>query len=188
MLVLTKEELTEEIILQAVDNSDIFIYPTDTIYGIGCDATDEQAVKKLRETKKLPKDKPLSIIAPSKNWIYENCELTSKAEEWIEKLPGPYTLILKLKNSEAIAKGVTFNNTIGIRIPDHWISDLTNDLGIPIITTSANVSGETYMHNLEDLNDELRKACKFIVFEGEKKGSASTIVHLEVDELKIRKR
>jgi len=188
MLVLTKEELSEEILLHTLQNSDIFIYPTDTIYGIGCDATDEKAVKKLREVKQMPKDKPLSIIAPSKNWIFDNCEITGKTQDWVDKLPGQYTLILKLKNKHAVAKGVTFNDTIGVRIPEHWISDLVEDLGIPIVTTSANVSGETYMHNLDDLNEDLKKAAKFIIFEGEKKGSASTIVHLEIEDLKIRKR
>ena len=73
----------------------VFIYPTDTIYGLGCDATNEESVKKIKELKYRDKDKPMSVIAPSVDWIKEHCEVT---DEMIEKyLPGPYTLLLKKK-------------------------------------------------------------------------------------------
>ena len=77
----------------------IFIYPTDTIYGIGCDAENEFLVDKISEIKKRD-IKPFSVIAPSVEWILENCETT---KEEIEKfLPGAYTLILKKKDGRCI--------------------------------------------------------------------------------------
>lgn len=73
---------------------EIFIYPTDTIYGIGCDAENKTLVKKIREIKNRDNGS-FSVIAPSINWILENCETDKKQ---IKKyLPGPYTLILKKK-------------------------------------------------------------------------------------------
>ena len=74
--------------------TEIFIYPTDTIYGLGCDATNEKLVKELREIKNRD-DKPLSVIAPSVKWIFDNFDV---GLELLEKyLPGPYTLLLKKK-------------------------------------------------------------------------------------------
>ena len=121
MIVLNIDEynLHKSTILRELKNS-VFVYPTDTIYGIGCNATDESLVRKIRFIKKT--DKPFSVIVPNKEWIYNNCIITEGAEEWIRKLPGPYTLILRLKNKGAVAKNVynmKDNPTIEIEIAGH---------------------------------------------------------------------
>ena len=82
----------------------VFIHPTDTIYGIGCNAEVSSAVRKVRQLKARATN-PFSVIAPSLEWINENCVVTKEADEWLEKLPGPYTLILKLKNN-CVARSV----------------------------------------------------------------------------------
>jgi len=156
----------------------IFIYPTDTIYGIGCDATNHDSVQKVREIKERP-DKPFSIIAPTKDWIRKNCIITEKEEEWLEKIPGPYTLILKLKNSKAVADSVNpGKKTLGVRMPDHWITDIVEDFGKPIITPSANVSGNEFMTSRDDIAPQLRSRSHVLIYEGKKKGQPSTIVNL----------
>ena len=98
MEVLTQTEVREHQneIIEKIQNGALFIYPTDTIYGIGCNAQDEQAVAKIRELKGRF-DQPFSVIVPSIDWIRENCVITKKTESWLQKLPGPFTLILKLK-------------------------------------------------------------------------------------------
>lgn len=186
--IISKEELYSNMVLTTSRlNGSIFIAPTDTIYGLSANALDKKVVEKVRKIKNTTQ--PFSIIPPSKEWIFENCEAeTEKIREWISKLPGPYTLILKLKNKKAIAKNVNNNsNTIGIRIPDHWISSVVSELGVPIITTSANRSGEQFMINVETLDDEINKKIDFVIYEGEKKGHPSTLVHLYEEE-KIIKR
>lgn len=190
MKVMNKEEmqLQADQVKEDILNGAVFVYPTDTIYGIGCDATNDEAVKRIRDIKSRLK-RPFSVIAPSKEWIVENCEITPEAEEWIAKLPGPYTLIMKLKNKIAISEHVNLSmDTIGIRIPAHWISNFASAIGVPIVTTSANKMDEDYMTSLENLNDDIKAKVDFIVYEGEKHGNPSKLVHLEGEEVKIKER
>ena len=189
MQVLTKEEFETEkdIILSKIKEGSVFIHPTDTIYGIGCDATNSEAVKKVREVKQRP-DTPFSIIAPSKEWIHKNCEVSENAKEWVDKLPGPYTLILKLKNkviAEEVAPGL---DTVGIRIPEHCVKEVVKELGFPVITTSANIKGENFMTSAEDLDVKIKGMIDFIVYEGEKKGVPSKIVDLTGEEARVKER
>jgi L-threonylcarbamoyladenylate synthase len=166
-------------ILGQIKDGAVFIHPTDTIYGIGCDATNEAAVEKVRAAKQR-KDLPFNVIAPSREWVRENCEVDEEAEEWLAKLPGPYTIILKLKETSNVAKNVnpSGDGTIGIRRPDHWISEMTNDLDKPIVTTSANITGKNFMTSMDNLDDNVKKKMNLIIYEGEKKGRPSTIVDL----------
>ncbi len=164
----------------------LFIYPTDTIYGVGCDATNKKAVALLRKTKKTH-TRPLSIIAPSKEWILQNCVITPNAKEWLGKIPGPYTFIFKLKNKQALADNVYETNTVGVRIPKHWISDFVSKLGLPIITTSANVTGQPFMRSIEDLDSELRLKTDFAIDAGLIDGKPSTIVDLTNETKILRK-
>ena len=179
MKVLTPEEfqLDKFTHLESLKNGALFLYPTDTIYGIGCDATNNNAVKKVRNAKERP-TMPFSVIAPSKKWIIDNCETKGCCGKWLDKLPGPYTLILKVKK-DCVAPEV--NNgleTLGVRIPDHWVSNIVAELGRPFVTTSANVAGRRPMAQMEDLHESLKKAVNIAVYEGEKKGRPSTIIDL----------
>ncbi|MDP3640054.1 MAG: Sua5/YciO/YrdC/YwlC family protein, partial [Nanoarchaeota archaeon] len=72
-----------EEILQRIKDGAIFIHPTDTIYGLGCDATNGAAVRKLRELKQRPTN-PFSVWVPSLTWIRKHCEVTPKAEKWLQ--------------------------------------------------------------------------------------------------------
>lgn len=164
---------------QFIKEGAIFIYPTDTIYGIGCNAEDEHAVGVLRSIKFRYK-RPFSVIAPNKEWIKNNCEVPEKGEEWLTKLPGAYTLILKLKNKKCIAPGVTQDvDTLGVRIPDHWISDFVSEIGIPIVTTSVNLTGENFANSIDAIDLKIKNKVDFAIDEGEKQGRPSTLVHLD---------
>src|SRR3989344_8136013 len=140
MEILTQSELAyrRAEIIEKIKSGALFIYPTDTIYGIGCNALKAKAVQAVRKLKNRP-DSPLSILVPSKEWIQQYCIITPKTEEWLQKLPGPYTLILPLQENNPLPKIVTGSiATIGIRIPHHWFQRIVVEANIPIITTSAN--------------------------------------------------
>lgn len=188
MKILTKEEIdvNKEVILEVIKNGTVFIHPTDTIYGIGCNALDEECVDKIREIKGRP-EAPFSVIVPSKDWIRKNCVVNKEAEKWLEKLPGPYTLILKARDN--IAKNVAPGlDTLGVRIPDHWFSKIVEELNIPVVTTSANRVGEDFMTSLENIDDDIKMGVEFIVYEGEKHGRPSKIVDLTKEEIKVKER
>lgn len=164
----------------------VFIYPTDTIYGVGCDARDPEKVARIRKIK--GSDQPFSVIAPNKEWIRNNCEINDIAEEWLDKLPGPYTLIIKLKNPGCVAKNVLQGKqTLGIRMPDNWFSKIVAELGYPVITTSANRTGQAFMTTIEDLDKSIAEEVDHIIYDGELKGTPSTLVIIDKD-VEMRKR
>jgi L-threonylcarbamoyladenylate synthase len=185
--IINKDELKNEpSLVQELKNS-IFIYPTDTIYGIGCDATNERLVKKVREIKRCA-EKPFSVIIPNRNIIFSNCKTDERAKTWADKLPGPYTLIFNVKKG-FFAKAVNpVDQTVGVRIPNHWFYNYVRKLQVPIVTTSANVTGDDFMTSLDDLNPDLKKKVDFIIYDGVLKGKPSTIVHLEKEEVEVRER
>lgn len=153
----------------------IFIYPTDTIYGLGCDATNRSLVQKIRKLKRRS-EKPFSVIAPSKKWIADNCILTSEARKWLKKLPGPYTLVLQMKKkcvSDNVAK-----NKIGVRIPANEFSKKVRLFGKPFVTTSVNVSGEAVLKNPNKLKRSIIKGVDYFVNIGSLQGKPSKVVDL----------
>ena len=115
---ISEEEFKTEklIFFKKIKEGALFIHPTDTIYGIGCNALNHDSVYRIREAKERY-TAPFSVIAPSKDWVRQNCEVNEKVEEWLNKLPGAYTLILKLKDKDAVAPNVNMDmDTLGIRI------------------------------------------------------------------------
>lgn len=171
-------KVEKQSIIEAIEKGAVFIHPTDTIYGIGCNAQLSTSVKKIRQLKGRAAN-PFSVIAPSIDWINENCAITKESEEWLSKLPGPYTLIFKLKNNNCVAKEVNPGlKTLGIRIPSQWISRLVAEAEVPVVTTSVNRANEDYMTSLEDLEPSIKSGIDFVLYEGRKEGKPSKIIDL----------
>lgn len=179
MRILNFEEfnLEKNEIIDLIINGSVFIHPTDTIYGLGCNALIPNSVKKIRHLKARTTN-PFSVIAPSAEWIHENCIVSKNAEEWLAKFPGPYTLILKLKK-DCVAKEVNPGlKTLGIRIPNHWIRSVVAEANVPVVTTSVNRSSEDYMTSMEELDPLIKGSIDFVLYEGKKEGKPSKIVDL----------
>jgi L-threonylcarbamoyladenylate synthase len=157
---------------EKIKEGKIFIYPTDTIYGIGCDATNINSVEKIKELKGRDKDKPLSVIAPSIEWIEENLVVDC---EFGKYLPGPYTPILKKKNPDFL-KHVSIGDSLGVRIPACDFTKEIETAGVPFITTSVNLSGEPFAVSLKDVKEEIKKKIDIFVDSGELNGRPSTLV------------
>ncbi|MFA6327976.1 MAG: L-threonylcarbamoyladenylate synthase [Candidatus Micrarchaeia archaeon] len=137
---LSDHDTAFEAALAAISAGGIVVYPTDTLYGIGCDATNAEAVKRLRALKKRDAAKPLSMLLPDFAALSRLCNLTSAQEKIVQELlPGPYTFILPLKQRLPVSETLE----VGVRVPEHaFMRAVSKSLGIPIVTTSANLSGE----------------------------------------------
>ena len=179
MSILTKDEVEhrQEEIAKAIIDGKVFIHPTDTIYCIGGNATNKEVVSKIRKIKENSSG-PLKVWAPSKEWIRENFEIPKEAEEWLnDKLPGSYTLVLKLKNKKAVADNAIYGgNKVFVKLPNHWFSGLIEALGIPIVSAGANKMSEGFMTNEDNLNPSIKREMDFIIYDGVKEGSRSRIV------------
>lgn len=190
MLILSKEEflLKHDMYKKRIEEGAVFIYPTDTIYGLGCDARNHDAVKKIRKIKER-KEQPFSVIAPCKEWIIENCLTTEEIEDWLEKLPGAYTFILNLDNQDSIANNVNpGDDSVGVRIPDNWFTKEVEFFGFPVVTTSVNISGSEFMTSMDNLDPGIKGHVDFVVYEGEKHGTPSKLVDFRAENIKFLER
>jgi L-threonylcarbamoyladenylate synthase len=154
------EKNKQDKIKKAVLDGKIFIYPTDTVYGLGCNAFYKEAVQRIRQIKSNDREKPLSVIAPSLDWIYQNFIFPPKLEEY---LPGPYTLILQKLNPKYLS-WVSSKTTLGIRIPEHPFTKIIQSADVPFITTSVNKSGEKPAVKIEQIPEQIKKQVHVIVY------------------------
>lgn len=159
----------------------LIVYPTDTVYGVGCDATNEDAVQRLRDAKRRPQ-KPVSVIAPTKQWIHEHCDVNDEAKTQVDRLPGPYTFILSVQDDALASNVAPENTTVGVRRPDHWITGAVQQTGKPVVTTSANISGEPTAEHPDDLPDAFTSHVDLVIEDGRLTGSPSTIIDLTESE------
>lgn len=128
-----------------LNNGDVIIFPTDTVYGIGAMITDLAALEKIYNIKKRPKDKRLAVLCSTVEDIEKIAYVTNEAKRLIEKyMPGALTIILKSKEE---VRNEFIYETVGVRIPNHDLALRILKENGPMATSSVNVSGK------EPLND-----------------------------------
>jgi tRNA threonylcarbamoyl adenosine modification protein (Sua5/YciO/YrdC/YwlC family) len=130
-------------VADSLKNGKVIAYPTDTTYGIGCSIFCKKSIERIYQMKQRDRRKPFSVICSSLSEISEYARVSNSAFKIIKRyLPGPYTFVFEATR-EVPDLLLTRQKTVGIRIPDNRICiDLVTALGNPIITTSANISGE----------------------------------------------
>jgi L-threonylcarbamoyladenylate synthase len=143
-----------EIAAEAIRTGQVLVCPTDTVYGLVCDATNEKAVENIFEIKKRPKKKPLPIFVKDIEMAKIFAEIGKEQEEFLKKFwPGKVTVVLKSKfqNPNFKIYGVA-EETIALRIPDHQvISYLLSVIGTPLTGTSANISGQPALTKISEV-------------------------------------
>jgi L-threonylcarbamoyladenylate synthase len=177
----------EKFLISEIIAGKIFIYPTDTLYGLGINALDGKYIEKIRSLKKRD-SKPFLIIAPGLDWILENCVIPNEKARSIltKKLPGPYSFILKMKNRKAVSHlAIGKKGTIGVRLPDHWFSEIILKSGIPFVSTSVNISGKDSGLFFNQLSAELKESADYQIRDDFILGRPSTIIDLTDGKEKI---
>lgn len=150
--------------LEVLKKGGIILYPTDTIWGIGCDATNEEAVKKIYDLKQRSDSKSMLVLVGSEGELQRNVEEVPEAA-WmlIETAVNPITIIYDRP------KGIAHNllaedGSAGIRITSELFSrTLCNRLRRPIVSTSANISGKKTPVTFSEIDEDIKKGVDYIV-------------------------
>lgn len=161
-----------------------FLYPTDTILGLGCSVHDVDSIKKIYEIKQRPNDKSLIILVNSETMLQQLVDVPEMAWELIDVSDKPITLVYD--NPKNLPKELIFNdNSIAIRFTkDAFCSKIINTLKAPIVSTSANISGEKNPTVFTEVSAQIREKVDYIFPECMNfvpKYSASSIIKISVD-------
>ena len=166
----------------------IVVFPTETVYGIGTNSLNDAGLKKLYELKDRPINKPISVLISNKEMINKVAKnITERQWKVISKFfPGPLTIVLDKQDylSDILTAGL---NTIGVRMPDNEIAlKLIELVGVPLATSSANVSGEPAFTNLSSIQEVFKDKIDYYIDGGDSKiGVASTVVMVTDDDVII---
>lgn len=188
-------------VVSALRSGAVMLYPTDTVYAIGCDLNSKSAVQRVRQLKQMSNDKPLTFLCPSLSNIAQYAAVSDQAYRIMKGLvPGSYTFLLPA--TKLVPKLVMHpkRKTTGIRVPDHRLCQALLELiGNPIISTSAHIltsdpSASAKVHDSENLSlaelfDAMEGLVDVIVDTGEEPSyQGSTILDLTGDEPTVIRR
>ncbi len=154
-----------EKIIEILENGGTILYPTDTIWGIGCDATNIDAINKIFEIKKREKTKSMIILVESEKRLQDLVDVPEMAWEIIDLSEKPVTLIYD--NPRNLPKEILAEDgSIGIRlVKDDFCKKLISKLNKPLVSTSANFSGEKSPMKFSDISQEIIDSVDFAVEE-----------------------
>lgn len=184
------EEILSEA-LRVLREGGTILYPTDTVWGLGCDATNPAAVARIFEIKRRPDSKSLVLLASDLDMVAKYVkEIPSIAVDLVEVNDAPMTIIYP----GAITGGeegdrwhlahnaVAEDGTVGIRIPmADWCRNVAKKLGRPLVSTSANISGEPTPQRFSEIPQEIKDAVDFVVppsVDTQSSGRASQIIKI----------
>ncbi len=157
----------------------IIAYPTDTVYGIGCDLFNKKAIERVYQIKRIPKYKQLSFICSDLKEISRYAQVGNFAYRMMKRLlPGPYTFILAA--TRVVPKMMlTKRRTVGIRVPDNEIVlSMVRELGNPIISTSASLYKDEILSEPDEIEKNFGPSLDLIIDGGPLVSELSSVVDL----------
>jgi len=161
-IIIMKEEIFQ--CLEVVKRGGIILYPTDTVWGIGCDATNEEAVKKIYDLKKRADNKSMLVLVDSMDLVFGYAtKIPDIAQQLVELTDKPLTIIYP--SSRGLASNLTGENgSIGIRVcADLFSKELIKKMRRPLVSTSANISGEPTPAIFDEIADEIKNGVDYVV-------------------------
>ena len=182
--VLSKEEY--ETVCEVLDAGKLIVYPTDTVYGLGCDPFEVPAVERVFEVKRRPAEQPIALALTTSDQIPRYAHVTRVAQGIIAKhLPGPVTLLLRAAKDAPLPL-VSATGLIGIRVPDHSVAIAIAKAFGPITTTSANLHGGSSPATAEEARAQLGDTVDLYIDCGPTPlGKESTIVDASGDSIRV---
>lgn len=184
-----------EQIRDALRSGAVMLYPTDTVYAIGCDLNSKSAVQRVRQLKQLANDKPLTFLCPSLSDIAKYAHVSDPSYRLMRRfVPGPVTFILPATKLVPKLVQNPKRKTTGIRVPDHAVAQaLLEALGNPIISTSANIGvslEDEYVPiastSTAELFDAFDKLVDLMIDNGQEPGhQGSTVLDLCEEPVKV---
>ena len=165
--------------VEILEQGGVIVYPTDTIYGLGCDLFNKHAIERIYRIKQIPKFHPMSFVCADLKDLSCYAKVDTPTYKIMKRyLPGPYTFILKA-TSEVPRMMLTKRKTVGIRIPDIEVCRrLVMELGRPIISTSVPESKVEFPNHPDFIEETLGKEVDLILDGGILVQGASTVIDL----------
>jgi len=171
-------------VLDVLGSKKTILYPTDTVWGIGCDATIEEAVAKIYEIKEREESKSLIILVSSLEMLQKYVKVVPvKVLEILKEVNKPTTIVYN--NPRGLASNVIAKDgTVAIRIvKDTFCKRLIEKLGKPIVSTSANISGEPTPQSFSEIGDVILEAVDYVVNLRKKEKATATSKILRINDL-----
>jgi len=163
----------------------IIIYPTDTVYGIGCSIENKNAIERIYLVKRQRVDKPFSFVCSDLTHISEYAHVSNQAFKIMKHLvPGAYTFILPATRMKQLPKIlVSKRKTVGVRVPDSQATlGIVKELGHPILSTSVTGDDGEVLHDPEDIKARFRNSVDLILDGGVLPSEQSTVLDLTGEE------
>lgn len=172
--------------VEVLKQGGVIAYPTDTVYGIGCDIFNRKGLKKIYQIKQRDPRKPFSFICSDLSEVANYAQVSNFAFKILKRhLPGPYTFVLEATRIVPDLL-VTRQKTVGIRIPDHPIPlALVREVGHPLVTTSANLSEADTIEDPDDIDSVLGRQLDCVIDGGRLSGDPSTVISLVNDQPEV---
>jgi L-threonylcarbamoyladenylate synthase len=166
----------------AIRRGDLVVYPTETVYGLGGDALDAEAIERVFEAKGRARDRPLSLAVPELSAAAEYAHPSDRERAFCERfLPGPVTVLLE-RTGRVPDVLVSGRDRVGVRVPDHDVARTLARRTGPITATSANRSGEGSARRIEEIDPSIRDRA-VVIDDGETPGTESTVVDVSQGEI-----
>ena len=172
--------------VEVLKSGGVIIYPTDTVYGIGCDIFNREALERVYYIKQDAGTKLFSFICPNLKDIAKYARVSDYAYKTMKKLlPGPYTFVLPAAK-EVPKKLWTKRETVGIRVPDNNIAlELAKEMGNPIVSTSVTKRNGELLFNPEEIKLLFENQVDLMLASGTLDGQPSSIVDLSGEEPEV---
>lgn len=174
--------------VEVLQNGGVIIYPTDTVYGLGCSIDNKNAIEKIHLIKQQRTDKPFSFVCSGLTHISEYAHVSNTAFRIMKRLiPGPYTFILPAQRMKHLPRIlVSKRKTVGIRVPaSPTTMALVQALGNPILSTSVTSREGEVLHDPDEIADQFRNRVEMILDGGPLVSEQSTVVDLTREEPEI---